>query len=75
MDWVQTIAATKPVDKSKVDPDWTCIFEGFKVPVVQLWVCNVDLKDDFQLTAEEVFGENLVQIVRMGSGPEIVYTE
>ena len=70
--WVQTILATSPVDKSKINPMWKCVFEGFgNNIVVQLWICDQDLKESFEDFAREEFGDAVQQIVRMGNYPKI----
>lgn len=78
--WIQTVVATKPVDKSNTWIPWRCIYDsaddpGFgKKSCVQLWVCEQDLKEEFENSARETFGDALQQIVRMGDSPSIEYT-
>lgn len=76
--WCETVVATKPVDKTKRNkswPRWKCIHEGFgNKSIMQLWVAEQDLKDDFLLLAQEEFGDSLLQIIRIGDYPRVEYT-
>lgn len=77
--WVQTIVATKPVPRPKGSWRWTKIFDSSDAdsfgrrPLLQLWICDQDLKESMVAEAQKAFGKALEQIVRLGAYPEILY--
>ncbi len=74
--FVQTVVCArsggKPI-KGPWEKIWTSREHGWGD--VELWVANQDLKEDFVYTANRAFGKRLMQIVRLGAYPEIVYQE
>lgn len=74
MNWVQTVACTKPVTNVKGRWNWERIWNGLDNHTpVQIWVCRQDLKESFVEYAKEAFGKNLEQVVRLGSHLQVLY--
>lgn len=75
INFVQTIVATKPIEKIESSLKWKCIYDskndsGFgNKPCVQFWICEQDLKESFEDYAYETFGDAIQQIIRMGENP------
>jgi hypothetical protein len=69
--WVQTVACTRPVPKPRISKwQWSKIYED---RLVQFWVCEQDLKEQFVSEAKLAFGKALDQVVALGNGAGVLY--
>jgi len=69
--WVECIVCTKPVPKPRIQKwRWSKIYDS---GVIQFWVCENELHEQFVQEAKIAFGKSLEQIVRLGSKSEVLY--
>ena len=71
--WVETLVCTRPLPRPRIMKwNWDKIYENGQI---QFWVCTQDLKEQFVQEAKIAFGKSLVQVVRIGHTPEVLFPQ